>query len=124
MAFFCFDSAARALRPLADCNGRDTGDPVGLTGLVTQTARGEVATVDLRVNVVLDADVRVPGYTFVRVGEVPTALVVPPDDPSVTYIADFGSRRVEWVPTDRFRPELVSTATVTAGFVSLPDGPV
>ena len=124
VAFFCYDSDARRLLALSECVNLPEESPRGLTALVSQSARGEIATVDLRTNVVLDADVRVPGFTFVRVGEVPTAIVVPPEDPSMTYIASFGSRRVQWEPTNRFRPDLEEAAGLEPGAVALPDGPV
>lgn len=128
VAFTCFDTVERSLVPLITCTGV-TGtedDRYSLTALVTQTASGEVAAVDLRTNQVLDADRRVPGFTFVRVGEFPTDLVVPPNDPGVSYVAAFGSRRVEYYATARFRPDVDAPAIPIEqeGAVSLGFGPV
>ena len=48
-----------------------------LHALVTQSTRGEIAAVDLVANRVIDNDILVPGFTFVDVGGLPTAVVVP-----------------------------------------------
>ncbi|HJK94021.1 MAG TPA: hypothetical protein RMH26_24995, partial [Polyangiaceae bacterium LLY-WYZ-15_(1-7)] len=94
-AFLCYDHLANELVPLSTCDGLEGLDdePYTLIALVAQTARGELAAVDLREDLVLDADERVPGFTFVRVGEGPSAVVVPEERPGVTYVATFGSRR-------------------------------
>lgn len=124
VAFFCADLESRGLRPLSDCEGLDgsSDEQLRLTALVTQTARGEVAAVDVASGRALDADIRVPGYTFIRVGEVPSALVLPEDDPALTYVAAFGSRTVEWAPTALFREDLNPPA-LSPGAVHLPAGP-
>ena len=49
-----------------------------LIGLVTQTARGEVAVVDVTSQAVLDTDPTVPGYNFFPVGAIPTDIVATP----------------------------------------------
>jgi hypothetical protein len=49
-----------------------------LIGLVTQTARGEVAVVDVTSQTVLDTDATVPGYNFFPVGAIPTDIVATP----------------------------------------------
>ena len=119
-----------ALRPLSECNGftgEETVPPTGtgtlrvLVGLVTQQAAGEVGAVDFQAERVIDANETVPGFTFTRVGQFPTAIVVPPTDPSKTYVATYGSRRVEYYDTDIFRGELAGGAS--SGFVPLPGGP-
>jgi hypothetical protein len=81
--------------------------------LVTQVARGEVAAVDLVDAKVLDSERRVPGYTFVDVGGLPTAIVVPPkqpgssDDepmpPTWTFVAGREVSSVRAIATCRFR---------------------
>ena len=126
VAFFCYDTTTRAVVPLSTCDGLEgvTTETLALTALVAQTARGEIASVDLRLDRVIDADVRVPGFTFVQVGEVPTGVVVPPNNPSVTYIASFGSRRIEYYPTSDFREDIDAEGSSGRGQVPLPDGPV
>jgi len=49
-----------------------------ILGLVTQTATDEVAIVDLRGQSVVDVDPATPGYTFLRVGATPGAIVSTP----------------------------------------------
>jgi len=49
-----------------------------ILGLVTQTASDEVAIVDLRGQSVVDVDPATPGYTFLRVGATPGAIVSTP----------------------------------------------
>jgi hypothetical protein len=49
-----------------------------ILGLVTQTATNEVAIVDLRGGAVVDVDPSTPGYTFLRVGATPGAIVSSP----------------------------------------------
>jgi hypothetical protein len=49
-----------------------------MLGLVTQTDTDEVAVVDLRAGAVLDIDPSTPGYTFLRVGARPGAIVSSP----------------------------------------------
>ena len=125
LAFVCFDTSTRALVPLAACDGQITGsqdDRYSLIVLVTQTASGEVGAVDLRVERVVDADFQVPGFTFVRVGETPSGIVVPANDPSVTYVASLRSRRVEWYDTAIFL-DAAAAAGAGSGSVALPGGP-
>ncbi len=132
IAFTCYDRAARVFVPLGRCDGfdRDANSNLVLTALLTQSARGEIAAVDLRnpreagnedVGV-LDTDLRVPGFTFVRVGQVPMALVVPADNPTITYIASFASNVVQWFGTDTFHPDAAPQG-VPNGMVPLPSGP-
>jgi len=116
IALVCFDLDAGRAVPLARCATGAT-DGVALHALVTQTSRGEVAAVDLTARRLLDSDPRVPGYTFVAVGELPADIVVPATDPSFTFVADLGSRDLLAVPTESFRPEL---GTVTGPSVRLP----
>ncbi len=53
--------------------------PYHLFALVTQTARGEVAVVDLTTGSVIDGDRSTPGINFIPVGALPTDIVVAPD---------------------------------------------
>jgi len=112
LAFACFDAQdQRTPVPLERCS-RATGDDAEgadlLHALVTQTAPGEVASVDLRTEndgEVLDLDRRVPGFTHLPVGAQPSALGVPQSAPETTIVASFGSRELLAVATQRFRPE-------------------
>ncbi len=128
VAFFCVDVGSSSIVPLAECEGLDgvSTEDRALTALVAQTASGEVASVDLRLDRIIDADLRVPGFTFKRVGEVPTAIVVNPLNPVVTYVASFGSRRVEYYDTADFREDVdrgAGLAATATPWVELPDGP-
>jgi len=49
-----------------------------LFGLVTQTATNEVAVIDLQAGSVVDDDPSIPGYSFLRVGGRPGAIVSTP----------------------------------------------
>ncbi|MEM9863655.1 MAG: hypothetical protein AAF938_18805 [Myxococcota bacterium] len=122
VAFACFDSTERVFVDQTLCEGDPDENRYATIALVTQTASGEVGAVDLRLNVTLDANVLVPGFTFVRVGEAPSGVVVP-SDPTLTYVANFGSRSVQWINTARFHSEALRTNLREEGVVSLPDGP-
>ncbi|MEM1010135.1 MAG: hypothetical protein AAGJ35_14155, partial [Myxococcota bacterium] len=115
VAFACFDEVTTDFLPLEACQTTLSEDPTSsnrLIAFVTQGARGEVAAVDLedenQGGGLLDTDRRVPGVTFRRVGEVPTAIVISPENPAWTYIAEFGSRQVRGVPTRSLHPEAPS----------------
>ncbi|MBO6938734.1 MAG: hypothetical protein JJ863_27445 [Deltaproteobacteria bacterium] len=122
IAYVCVDVATSTLVDLDDCTGvtGTTDDEMALVGLVTQTASGEVGAIDFRRRRVIDADERVPGFTFTRVGEFPSAIAVRPEEPEMTYLAAYGSRTIEWVPTGRF---LGLEESEAPGEVHLPGGP-
>lgn len=122
IAYVCVDVATSTLVDLVDCTGvtGTTDDEMALVGLVTQTASGEVGAIDFRRRRVIDADERVPGFTFTRVGEFPSAIAVRPEEPEMTYLAAYGSRTIEWVPTGRF---LGLEESEAPGEVHLPGGP-
>lgn len=124
VAFVCVDTETSTLVVRDLCEGvtGSTDERYALVGLVTQTASGEVGAIDFRVRRVVDADPRVPGFTFTRVGEFPSAIAVAPEEPGVTYVASFGSRRVEWYPTGLFLGGAVPSAEVR-GSVDLSAGP-
>ena len=70
--------------PQAQCvpvplNTDGTGLPYHLYALVTQTARGEVAVVDLTAGTVIDSDHSTPGINFIPVGSLPTDIAVSSD---------------------------------------------
>jgi hypothetical protein len=91
-----------------------TGVTATLHALVTQSTRGEIAAVDLVANRVIDSDVLVPGFTFVDVGGLPTAIVVPTErkltvdaatvtvGPPWTYVASAEELHVRAVASCRF----------------------
>ncbi len=96
---------------------KDGAVPV-LHALVSQSVRGELAAVDLESRRVLDSDQRIPGFTFIDVGGLPTAVVVPErrplpgqpapepkeaDGPPWTYIASADEQALRAVATCRFR---------------------
>jgi hypothetical protein len=69
--------------------------PVGIDGntldyhlyaMVTQSARGEVAVVDLTAGFVIDGDHSTPGINFIPVGAIPTDVAIAPDA-QVAFVA-------------------------------------
>ncbi|MBN1652646.1 MAG: hypothetical protein JXA30_02600 [Deltaproteobacteria bacterium] len=92
-------------KPLEKCLTRKEETPYHLHALVTQTSRGEVATVDLIERQVVDTRPDIPGITFVSVGEVPKAIVVPRIHAEMTYVASYASRDLLAIPTKIFRPD-------------------
>jgi hypothetical protein len=125
VAFACYDRNSTSFVPLASCNDveldRDS-ETFALIALVTQTAQGEIAAVDLDERLVLDADIRVPGFTFVLVGENPTAVVVPTLTARHAYVANQTSRTISWLPLAQFHPEAAATTDV-GGELALPGSP-
>lgn len=124
MAFVCFDRDTDTPVPLSTCRAPIDGAldaRFGLHALVAQTARGEVAAVDLRAHDLIDSDRRVPGFTFVSVGEVPSAIVVDPNDPTFTFVAGFASEDVRAIPTAIFRQPAPETEPTRVG---LSEGPI
>ena len=83
-----------------DDNG-EVRDGFALFALVTQTATGELAAVrltndpdgveDRQFAGPVDSDERLPGFTFMPVGEVPSAVIVRERDPKRAYVANRGS---------------------------------
>ncbi len=111
VAFVCFRTQGEPNTPrpipLEDCiKAQEVGgtDPnLSIHALVTQTSRGEVAAVDLQAGAVLDSRNDIPGFTFVRVGELPSAIVVGRQHPEITYVANAGSRDISVLKTRAFR---------------------
>lgn len=134
VAFACFDvQDPDDPRPIAlDACRVDATTPLttrnALHALVVQSSRGEVAAVDLNVGRTLDSRPDIPSYTFMPVGELPIAIVVPPNAPDddsapatslVTYVASAGSRDVTVVRTRAFRRRALGDET-TVQTVPLP----
>jgi hypothetical protein len=84
---------------LGHCRNDIPGAGLALHALVTQSARGEIAALDLDAQRVLDSRRDIPGFTFLPVGEMPIAVVVPPRHPEVTYVANYGSRDIRALTT-------------------------
>jgi hypothetical protein len=121
VALACFDeepdSDDKVVLPLYCCasDAPHTGCPSDSErrlrhALVTQTQRGEVAAIDLDSAKVLDSERRVPGYTFVDVGGLPAAIVVPGSfpgreelGPPWTYVAGREATSIRAIATCRFR---------------------
>jgi hypothetical protein len=82
-----------------------------LHALVSQSARGEIAAVDLLDKDVLDSDRIVPGATFINAGGLPVALVTPVRQPRSsaelgpqwTYVASAEELQVRAIANCRFR---------------------
>ncbi len=115
------DASAELVLPLKCCESPTLLNPDdqeragckqngSLHALVTQSTRGEVAAVDLKASKVLDSDVRFPGYTFVDVGGLPSAIVTPPHRPGNenvgppwTYVTSVEGQTLRAVATCHFR---------------------
>lgn len=136
MAFVCFDTTlaeAPVAVPLSQCQPIDLDSsqaglqsyPTNRTlhALVTQSTRGEVAAVDLTNRVILDSDVRIPGATFVPVGELPSDIVVPAMNPTCAWVASAGRHTISSIPTPRFRPEHDRNVAEVVSEVRLPGRP-
>ncbi len=97
IAFFCvIDGAVVGSSRCGEADAR-------LHALVLQSARGEVASVDLVDNRIVDTQVVVPGFTFDPVGELPSAIVLPQSaDASYAFVANAGQLDLFARPTQRF----------------------
>jgi len=107
-AFVCLETATAIPRTLDDCTLDASGNsPPGLAmhGLVLQEARGEVAAVDLVSRVVIDSDPAIPGYTFVPIDPLPSAIVVPRTTPSCAFVASAGADTISALDLRVFRRE-------------------
>ncbi len=125
VAFFCWNLTTSSPTALEDCRPAafeipddDNGQPpegYALHALVTQTTTGEVAAVRLTGSDgepgVIDTDVRIPGYTFAAVGEVPSALAVSRRDPQHVFVLSRGSGDVHVIETADFRGGLGAGST-------------
>jgi hypothetical protein len=131
VAFACFDMRNPERPRVASLDQCDlsgaaiSGDTIthNLHALVVQSSRGEVGAVDVVKRLVLDSRRDIPGYTFLPVGELPTAIVVPAQAPHAdfTYVANAGSRDITVLKTQAFR-ELGSKESPTMQTLPLPGG--
>ena len=93
---------------------RRLSSPPVLHALISQSARGELAAVDLKAERVLDSNRVVPGSTFIDIGGLPTGLVTPaqqplsptPRGPLWTYVASGEDFHVRAVANCRFRQKV------------------
>jgi hypothetical protein len=107
--FLCLEAAGRRaparVYPLSEC-GLSVGDNTSTTGakhlyaLVTQSVRGELAVIDLAAaggTALFDHSPAIPGYTFMPVGALPTAVVadVRTGAASSIWVASNGDRTLE-----------------------------
>lgn len=140
VSFFCWNTAENTAVPLSSCTPMEDppegviagspAEPFELHAAVTQTATGEVAAVQITGDAdnpagPIDSDVRVPGFTFAPVGDVPSAVVTPSMDPSYTYVVSRGSSDLHVVETRSFRGSngaRVRRARPDAPFFALDDG--
>lgn len=132
VAFACFDLSDPAIPRVATLSTCDVSSKEAVSGdvithalhaFVVQSARGEVAAVDLLNRTVLDSRRDIPGYTFLPVGELPTAIVVPTEAhrAAFTYVANAGSRDITVLKTQAFR-ELSASESPTVQTMPLPGG--
>lgn len=128
VSFFCWDKTNNVPVSLDNCApvapeaGDDDlgrpGEPYELHAVVTQTASGEAAAVQVTTDEqedtsgVVDSDIRLPGFTFAAVGEVPSAVVTPRTNPAFTYVVNRGSSDLHVVETVTFRSGLGANVIV------------
>lgn len=93
-------------RPMTDCpdlDGTDDGDAskvLSIYSLVSQTVTNEVAVIDVTGGHVIDTDISVPGYGFLRVGARPVAMAASPGGKaSFVATADVGHNGIFALPT-------------------------
>ncbi len=56
----------------------------------------------------------VPGFTFPKVGELPSGVAVPPADTSIVFVSNLGSRTVQTVSsTENTVPRMPTVAVLT-----------
>ena len=125
LAFICFDDASGEAVALQQCTGSTDNENAQfrLTAVLLQTSRGEIAAVDMQTNKIIDFDRRVPGFTFIAVGEVPIALAIPTNNPRKLYIAESGSRLLRALPSARLRPGRSAAEVGVDQLLALPDAP-
>jgi hypothetical protein len=142
LVFFCWSFDADGDTPgvrggpvaLSECAPRalegdedDRAEPragFALHALVTQTSTGEVAAVRLSGQEnepgVIDSDVRVPGFTFAAVGEVPSGLAISRLDPKHLFVVSRGTSDIQVIDVADFRKGTGVDVQRFAGL--LPDG--
>ncbi len=110
VAFLCLraENGAVTALPLESC-GLNPGDSTSASGsahlyaVVTQSERGELAVVDLAAasgTSLIDNSPELPGYSFIPIGALPSAVVSDPrasGTPSSVWIASAGARAIERV---------------------------
>ncbi|MBX7194728.1 MAG: hypothetical protein K1X94_21920 [Sandaracinaceae bacterium] len=109
----CLETGSGNPRTISDCTLDSSGvTPTGLAmhALVLQEARGEVASVDLVARKVMDADPAIPGYSFVAVNPLPTAIVVPETTPSCAFVTSAAEDTIEAIDLHQFRSEGLAAA--------------
>lgn len=123
-------------RPQAECapvatneSGRDFQKQ--LFALVTQSARGELAVVDLSAGILIDQNRAIPGINFVPVGALPTDVATTPDG-KMAFVgsAETNKAAIYGIPTRRILgdtegfPHDPEPATITSWPVcALPQNP-
>lgn len=128
IAFACFDETTSSFLPtLAECAGvtGESKETLRMISFVVETTRGEVGAVDWQSAEAIDSNRVVPGFTFVRVGESPSAIVVPENDSRMTFVANYGSFSVQSLETAAFIPDAVQDVddVLHPATVLLPAGP-
>ncbi len=107
--------------PLAKCAADENGNAVStdaeyrLHALVTQVTRGEVTVVDMATTpldttaAILKVDPRIPGFSSLPVGPVPSDIATDPNG-RAAYVSSGGVPRVDIIPAEMIRGPLDTTA--------------
>lgn len=124
-AFACYSSATSSFLPtLAECDGvTDATSDLRILSFVLETSRGEVAVIDWHEKRAIDSDRRVPGFTFAKVGESPSAILIPETDSRLTFVANYGSLSVQGIPTTAFVPDSAVDPALVPSTVFFASGP-
>jgi hypothetical protein len=106
---------------MSECNPRGAGEEpmlgtgprtVGTFGLVTNTARGELAVVDLDLGRLVDLDPANPGYGMLPIGTFPEVIDATQDG-CFAVTANRGSCDLSWIDTSRLLSPFFGQAPAT-----------
>ncbi len=88
VAYLCVNRQSGEAADRATCQDHDN---YALLALVTQRDRGEIASVDLRAETLIDTNRVIPGHTFAAVGDLPSGIAVAEQSPKRIYVSNAGS---------------------------------
>jgi hypothetical protein len=133
LAFLCLRSSSTSLGgrshvsavPMSECSAsplkegdvRDPDSPsrnLGLFGLVTNSARGELGAVDFDKNRMVDLDTAIPGFNMLPVGQLPESVAVSSDGCKAVS-ANRGSCDISLVDSSRLLAGVFASADPVTG---------
>lgn len=128
LTFACFSEADSAFTmQLSDCDGVTglSAETHRIYSFALESTRGEISVIDWTAVRAVDSDRRVPGFTFYRVGEAPSAILIPENDSRMLFVANYGSFSVQSIETASLVPDAVQddADVLHPSTVTLPSGP-